>query len=171
VFDAGLSWMALRGSRPGRDVVAGLAPGISLALVRCAPPRQMLRVSQHGTLVIAEIHWPSGEAGVFLSCRLEWQSRNQEVLRRRRLAHQTANHQSSALAIVAMMMLLAVCGWIVGGPEGARRALVGNEPQPGGSTISREALGFPRARAREDSCSISCGCSMRSAIFELFAPM
>ncbi len=101
---------------------------------------QMLRVSQHGTLVIAEIHWPSGEAGVFLRCRLEWQSRNQEVLRRRRLAHQTANHQSSALAIVAMMMLLAVCGWIVGGPEGVQRALQGTARCPNGTVISRESI-------------------------------
>jgi len=101
---------------------------------------QMLRVSQHGTLVIAEIHWPSGEAGVFLRCRLEWQSRNQEVLRRRRLAHQTANHQSSALAIVAMMMLLAVCGWIVGGPEGVQRALQGTARCPNGTVISRESM-------------------------------
>jgi heat shock protein HtpX len=140
VFDAGLNWIALPGSRPGRDVVSGLAPGISLALVRCAPPMQMLRVSQHDTLVIPEIHWPSGEAGVFLRCRLEWQSRNQEVLRRRRLAHQTANHQSSALAIVAMMTLLAVCGWIVGGPEGVQRALQGTAPCPNGTVISRESM-------------------------------
>jgi hypothetical protein len=76
---------------------------------------QMLRVSQCGPTVVAEIHWPTGEAGVFLRCRIELQSRHQDVLRRRRFAHQTANHESSALAILAMMMLLAVCGWIVGG--------------------------------------------------------
>jgi heat shock protein HtpX len=141
VFDTGLSWVALRGGRPGRDIVAdGLTPGISLALVRCAPPAQMLRVSQSGTLVIIEIHWPSGEAGVFLRCRIEWQFRNQEALRRRRLAHQTANHQSSALAILAMMMLLAVCGWIVGGTEGAQRALQRTAPCPNGTVISRESM-------------------------------
>src|SRR5258708_4416900 len=115
--------MALRGNRPGRDPVAGLAPGISLTTMRCAPPMQMLRVSQCGTIV--EIYWPSGEAGLYLRCRIELSPKDQELLRRRRLAHQTANHQSSALAILAMMLLLAVCGWIVGGTEGMHRALQG----------------------------------------------
>src|SRR2546430_11005376 len=138
VFDAGISWTALHGHRPRRDVVANLAPGISLALVRCAPPMQMLSVSRCGTTV--EIYWPSGEAGVYLRCRIELNSKDRDLLRRRRLAHQTANHQSSALAILAMMLLLAVCGWIVGGTEGMRRALQGTAPRPDGTVISRESM-------------------------------
>jgi len=137
VINADVSPMALRG-RSGRDVVAGLTPGISFALVRCAPP-QMLRVSQCGPTVVAEIHWSTGEAGVFLRCRIELQSHNQDV-RRRRFAHQTANHQSSALAILAMMMLLAVCGWIVGGTEGMQRTLMGSAPRPDVTVISPESM-------------------------------
>lgn len=138
MFDAGISWTALHGHRPRRDVVADLTPGISLALVRCAPPMQMLSVSRCGTTV--EIYWPSGEAGVYLRCRIELNSKDRDLLRRRRLAHQTANHQSSALAILAMMLLLAVCGWIVGGTEGMRRALQGTAPRPDGTVISRESM-------------------------------
>ncbi len=99
----------------------------------------LLRVSRCGAAVIVEIHWPSGEAGVFLRCRIELHSRNQE-LSRRRLAHQTANHQSSALAIVAMTLLLAVCGWIVGGAEGMQRALMGSAPRAGDRAISPQMM-------------------------------
>jgi heat shock protein HtpX len=100
----------------------------------------MLRVLRCGPAVIVEIHWPSGEAGVFLRCGIELNSSDRELLRRRRLAHQTANHQSSALAILAMMLLLAVCGWIVGGREGMQRALLGTAPRPDGVDISRESM-------------------------------
>lgn len=139
VFDAGVSRAAFRGSRTGGGITAGFAPAVSSALVRCPRPMEMLRISQSGAVAVVEIHWPSGEAGVFLRCRVELQYRNQELLRRR-LAHQTANHHSSALAIVAMMLLLAVCGWIVGGTEGIQRALMGSAPRPDGSVISRETM-------------------------------
>jgi heat shock protein HtpX len=139
VHNAALNWMGLRGSQPERDVVAGLAPGITFALVR-RTPMQMLRLSRCGTTVVAEIYWPTGETGVFLQCHIELNARDQELSQRRRLAHQTANHQSSALAILAMMLLLAVCGWIVGGTEGMQRALMGSAPRPDGTVISPASM-------------------------------
>jgi len=139
VLDAGVSWMGLRGSQSGRDVVAGLTPGVSFALVRYAPT-QMLRLSGCGTTVVADIYWPTEEAGVFLRCHIELNARDQELLRRRRLAHQSANHQSSALAILAMMLLLAMCGWIVGGTEGMQRALMGSAPLPDSTVISPASM-------------------------------
>jgi len=39
-----------------------------------------------------------------------------------------------------MTVLLAVCGWIVGGTEGVHRALAGSTPRPNGPAISREAM-------------------------------
>ena len=139
MHNAALNWMGLHGCRPERDVVAGLVPGITFALVR-RTPMQMLRLSRYGTTVVAEIYWPTGEAGVFLQCRIELNARDQELLRRRRLAHQNANHQSSALAILAMMLLLAVCGWIVGGTEGMQRALMGSAPRPDSTVISPASM-------------------------------
>jgi heat shock protein HtpX len=130
--------MALHRGRPGQDVVGDLRSGISLTLVRGAPPMQMLHISPCGTTV--EILWPSGEPGAYLRCRIELNTKHRELLRHRRRAHQTANHHSSALAILAMMLLLAVCGWIVGGTEGMRRALQGTEPRPDGQIISREGM-------------------------------
>jgi heat shock protein HtpX len=39
-----------------------------------------------------------------------------------------------------MTLLLAVCGWIIGGTEGVHRALAGTAPQPDGAAISRETM-------------------------------
>jgi len=139
VLNAAVSWMGLRSSSCGRDVFAGFAPGISFALVRHAPT-QMLRLSRCGTTVVADIYWPTGEAGIYLQCRIELNARDQDLLQRRRLAHQTANHQSSALAILAMMLLLAVCGWIVGGTEGMQRALLESAPRPDSTVISPASM-------------------------------
>jgi len=80
--------MALRGDRHGQDVAADLTPSVSFALVRHAP-REMLRVLRCGPAVAVEIHWPSGEAGLFLRCRIEPSSIDQWRLRHRRHAHQT----------------------------------------------------------------------------------
>jgi heat shock protein HtpX len=100
---------------------------------------EMLRVAQCGATVIVEMDWPSGEAGVFLRCRIELHSRDRQLFRRR-LAHQAANLHASTSAILAMLVLLSVCGWIVGGTEGVHRALMGTAPRPAGSAISRETM-------------------------------
>jgi heat shock protein HtpX len=131
--------MGLRGSQAGRDILAGLTPGASFTLVRYTPA-EMLRLSRWGTTVIADIYWPTGEAGVFLRCRVELNARDQELLQQRRVAHQTANHQSSALVIRAMMLLLAVCGWVVGGTEGMQQALMGSAPSPDSTVISPASM-------------------------------
>jgi heat shock protein HtpX len=132
--------MALHGGQAGRHVVNGPAPGVSFALVRCISAVEPLRVSRSGGAVIVELHLPSAEAGVFLRCRIELHAADQGRVRSRRLAQQAANHQSSALAILAMMLLLAVCGWIVGGTEGIHRALMGIAPRPGGLPVSRQTM-------------------------------
>jgi heat shock protein HtpX len=59
----------------------------------------------------------------------------------RRSFHQkTPNHQSSALVIAGMTLLLAVCGWIVGGTKGVHRALTGGAPRANGPAFSRETM-------------------------------
>jgi heat shock protein HtpX len=90
--------------------------------------------------MIVEMHLRSAKADAFLRCRIELHPTDPEHLRSRRLAQQIANHQSSALAILAMMLLLAVCGWIVGGTEGIHQALTGGAPRPGGLPISRQTM-------------------------------
>lgn len=53
---------------------------------------------------------------------------------------QAANHRSSELATAAMTLLLAVCGWIVGGIEGVHQALALSAPRSSGSAISHETM-------------------------------
>ena len=137
VFNVGAAREAWRGGRTGRGNVTGLAPRISFALVPFVPHMELLRVMRSGTTLIMEMNLPADEAGAVLRCRIELHSQDREVSRFRRRADQTAN---SALAIAAMTLLLAVCGWIVGGTEGVHRALAGSAPQPDGSAISRETI-------------------------------
>src|SRR3982074_3681402 len=66
---------------------------------------------------------------------------SQNMSRLLRSIHQkTANHQSSALVIAGMTLLLAVCGWIVGGTEGVLRAVMGGAPRANGPAFSRETM-------------------------------
>jgi heat shock protein HtpX len=140
VFSVGAAREAWRGGRTERNTVTGLAPCISLGLVRLAPQMERLRVSRSGATVIVEMHLPADQPGLFLRCRIDARSQDQQPSHFGRPARQSANHQSSALAIAAMMLLLAVCGWIVGGTEGVHRALLGSGPRPEGSAISRETM-------------------------------
>jgi heat shock protein HtpX len=58
----------------------------------------------------------------------------------RRDVYRVANRRSSAWAIGGMVLLLAVCGWIVEGADGAERAISVGTPRGNGSAISREAM-------------------------------
>src|SRR5258707_3995141 len=98
----------------------------------------MLQLARSGTSVFLDLHLPTDQPGIFLSCRIDLGS--QDLSRLRRCAHQTANHRSSALAIAGMTLLLAVCGWIVGGTGGVQQALTGGAPRPNGPAVAREAL-------------------------------
>jgi len=98
----------------------------------------MLQLSQSGATVTLDLYLPTDRPGIFLRCRIDIGS--SDMPRLRRSAHQTANHRSSALAIAGMTLLLAVCGWIVGGTEGVHQALTGGAPRPNGPAIARETI-------------------------------
>jgi heat shock protein HtpX len=114
------------------------APYISFALERSAPRTEMLQLSRYGATVVLDLHLPTDRPDLFLRCRIDIGS--QDMSRLRRSVHQTANHRSSALAIAGMTLLLAVCGWIVGGTEGVHQALTGGAPRPNGPAIARETI-------------------------------
>ncbi len=114
------------------------SPGISFALIRSAPRPEMLQLVRSGASVFLDLHFPTDQPGVFLKCRIDLGSR--DLSRLRRSFHQTANHRSSALAIAGMTLLLAVCGWVVGGTEGVQRALTGGAPRRDGSAIAHETI-------------------------------
>jgi heat shock protein HtpX len=137
VFNVGAAREAWRNGRTGQGSVTGFAPRVSFALMPFVPHMEMLRVARSGATLIVEMHLPSSEAGVVLRCRIDVDSQDREPSGFRRSAGQSAN---SALAIAAMTLLLAVCGWIVDGNEGVHRALAGSAPRPDGSAISRETM-------------------------------
>jgi heat shock protein HtpX len=118
-------------------------PRISFALVPVVPHGDGLRFSRSAAAaVIVELHVPTDRPGVALRCRIEISSQNwsYELSRVRRHAHRTVNHRSSTWAIAGMVLVLAACGWIVGGEEGARAAVSGATPRPNGAVISPEDM-------------------------------
>ncbi len=119
-------------------VVTAAAPRVSFALVNSAPRAEMQQLSRSGATVVLDLHLPTDRPGLFLRCRIDICS--QDLSRHRRSVHQTANHRSSALAIAGMTLLLAVCGWIVGGTEGVHQALTGGAPRPNGPAIAHETI-------------------------------
>jgi heat shock protein HtpX len=111
--------------------------------MRSASHVEMPQLSRSGTTTVMEMHLPTDRPGIVLRCLIDTHSKDlhsQNLSRLRRHVHQTANSRSSALAIAGMTLLLAVCGWIVGGTEGARMAVSGGAPQPNGPPISRETM-------------------------------
>ena len=88
------------------------------------------------------VHLPTDRRGVALRCGIDAGSKDlpHHLSRLRRHVQQTAHHRSSAWAIAGMVLLLAVCGWIVDGAEGAHRAMTGSMPRSGSPAISREAM-------------------------------
>jgi heat shock protein HtpX len=138
VFNVGA--VAWRENRTGQCVVgdAASSPGISFALIRAMRRAEMLQFVRSGATVILDLHLPTDQPGIILSCRIDLGS--QDLSQLRRSFHQTANHRSSALAIAGMTLLLAVCGWIVGGTEGVHRVLTGGAPRHDRSAIAHETI-------------------------------
>jgi heat shock protein HtpX len=121
--------------------VTASTPTISFALERSAPRAEMLQLLRYGPTIVLDLHLPTDRPGLFLRCRIDVCSQDsRDTSRLRRSAHQTANHRSSALAIAGMTLLLALCGWIVGGTEGVNQALTGGAPRPNGPAIARETI-------------------------------
>ena len=142
MFNVGAGGEAWCGGRTGQrfvpDVATAAVPCISFALERSAPRAEMPQLSRSGATVVLDLHLPTDRPGLFLRCRIDICS--QDVSRHWRSVHQTANHRSSALAIAGMMLLLAVCGWVVGGTEGVHQALTGGAPRPNGPAVARETI-------------------------------
>jgi heat shock protein HtpX len=118
-------------------------PLISFALTPTGPHVDLLWLSQSGAAVIVDMHLPTDRPGIALRCRFDASSlglSHRDLSRLRRHAHRSVNHRSSAWAIGGMVLLLAVCGWIVGGAEGARQAVNGGVPRANGFAISPELM-------------------------------
>jgi heat shock protein HtpX len=124
--------------RAGTDRFPATARIDSLALVRVARMDQPPRLFIAGGSLIVELLLPTGQPGLALACRLSLGSHDIAFLHRH--AHRTGNQDRSRRVITGLLLLLAVCGFIAGGEEGARRAVSGGAPAPGGPVISPETM-------------------------------
>jgi heat shock protein HtpX len=97
-----------------------------------------LQASRSGNTAILDIHLPTGQRDAVLRCRVE--ASPQEVARLERLLHRALNHRHSGWAITGLLLLLAVCGWVVGGEDGAHQALASGTPQSAGAAITPEFM-------------------------------
>jgi heat shock protein HtpX len=95
-----------------------------------APPR--------GATLAAEIELPAGRPSERILIRIYAQS--PDVSQVQRYLHRELNVQHSGLAIAGLLLLLGVCGWIVDGADGARRAVAFSGLKPADLLISPEIM-------------------------------
>lgn len=131
--DSVLSWHGLR------DRCAAPPPpySLSFALVPAGCPSSQPQLLRFDAGVV-DLHFPTDRPGIALRCRIETCS--EALSRIRRDIRRVANHQSSTWAIAGLVLLLAVCGWIVEGADGAHRAVSTEGPRSNNRPISREAI-------------------------------
>jgi heat shock protein HtpX len=111
---------------------------LSMALLPAAAHLEPIRVSRTGGTVTLELQLSADQPGFVLHCRIDVDSQELSCLRRQ--VHRDVNHQHSAWVIAAMVLLLALCGWIAGGADGARRAVAESIPRSVGPAASRDVM-------------------------------
>ena len=94
-------------------------PLVHLTLVSVARDLTLPRISSFGPSVI-EIDLSSGQTGTALRCRLQGNICDLRYLQRH--LNRAFNNQRCGQVIAGMVLLLALCGWIIGGEEGALSA-------------------------------------------------
>jgi heat shock protein HtpX len=117
--------------------IPGAGFPISFAVVPAAPHMEPVRVSRSNDTISIELHLTTEWPGWSLYCRID--GNPQELSGLRRQIHRDVNHRNSAWVIAAMVLLLALCGFIDGGAEGAQRAVAEGMPRPGAAAVPREA--------------------------------
>jgi heat shock protein HtpX len=133
----GLAAEAWGTGRSSRNAPSFLGDCIALDWVPAGGPEGPRFQSCGDTLVI-EIHLPADRPGTALRCRIRAQACDLSQLQRS--LNRTLNHRRAGRVIAGMILLLALCGWIIGGDEGVRWALAGGTPPAEDPPISPEAM-------------------------------
>jgi heat shock protein HtpX len=100
-------------------------PLVHLAVVPVVSHLALPRISSFGPRVI-EIDLSSGQPGAALRCRFQGNVRDLRHLQRH--LNRAFNNQRSGQVIAGMVLLLALCGWIIGGEDGALSAAMAGAP-------------------------------------------
>lgn len=96
------------------------------------------RVAIDGDTVVIEAWFPTDVPGSILCCRILTSAR--DFWRVRRRLRRDLNHRMTGSVVVSMVLLLAVCGWIIAGEEGVRWAVGGGMPRASHDAFSPEAM-------------------------------
>jgi heat shock protein HtpX len=110
---------------------------IHVAVVPLARHVDLPHISAVGPSVI-EIHVASGQPGTALRCRIQGNAKDLQQLQRR--LNRALNHQRSGQVMAGMVLLLALCGWIAGGDDGALSAAIAAAPAENQSEAAPEAI-------------------------------
>lgn len=105
-----------------------------MALVPSAVSATPARCAAHGDGLLVEVHLPSSHPG--LGLRVCIHGTAPELLRLQRQLNRTVNDRHSGQVLAGMLLLLAVCGFVVGGLDGARGAVANGTLQPADFEVS-----------------------------------
>jgi heat shock protein HtpX len=108
---------------------------VHLTVVPFADQMALPCISAFGPSLV-EVHLASGAPGTALRCRIEANGDNLRHLQRR--LNQAFNGQRSRQVIAGMVLLLALCGWIVDGDDGALGAVI--KAMPSDDAITPDTL-------------------------------
>ncbi len=111
---------------------------VALELVSATSRGQTPRLTFGGTNVIVELDLPTGLPGTALYCRFHASPAHFSRLHRE--LYRTANHRRHDQIVTGMILLLALCGWVIGGADGARQAVSAGTPSTDGTMISPDIM-------------------------------
>ena len=111
---------------------------VTLTLVAGSRSSIPLRRAPAGMSIAAEMELPTGRPNEWLLLRIYTAAR--DVSHVQRYAHRELNGRWSGFAIAGMLLLLAVCGWIVDGEDGARKAVAFGGLKPDDLVISSDIM-------------------------------
>jgi heat shock protein HtpX len=111
---------------------------VTLALVSGGCSSHPPHHAPAGMSIAAEMELPTGRPNEWLLLRIYTSAR--DVPHVQRYTHRELNGQRSGFAIAGMLLLLAVCGWIVDGKDGARKAVAFGGLKPDDLVISPDIM-------------------------------
>jgi heat shock protein HtpX len=97
---------------------------MTLALVPISRGVDASRISVSGPIVSLEIHLPTRHPGIALRCCIRVDVADLSRLEKHPL-RRAANRRHGGCVMVAMVLLLAICCWLIGGEDGVRQAVTG----------------------------------------------
>jgi heat shock protein HtpX len=126
IWGWGLSGVWTKNGGYGPEVGSAGLHFISLSLVPAHPLPNPPQVVISGGTVLVELRLQTCRPEVALCCRIQADTR--DLSRLQLQLNRAIHHRHSGHALAGMILLLATCGWILGGDRGAHSAVNGSTP-------------------------------------------